>query len=256
MLLGVAGLNAAADLLAEVSRCVQSPGGHVVPSFCRHVTKHRQANARGTHALRRSHVLRNLVLVGLIVLAFPAQAASQGSSRKYVAGIRSALIVGTMNLSRLDPAFDDLEADGPNGPHMSGFFLQYTVRPHVRVGVETLVASSDQNSVTTMNYQAAGPVVELTYGNSWFVSGGLHAGGLIVNAMSRPSAAAPRGATTGSYFKGNGVFVSPYADLGYRFRRGEVSAFVKRVGTSGEKARGGISNFGSTFAGLRVGVGL
>lgn len=201
-------------------------------------------------------MLRNLVLVGLIVLAFPAQAASQESSRKYVAGIRSALIVGSMELSGLDPAFDDLEADGPAGPHMSGFFLQYTVRPHLRVGVETLVASSDQNEVTTMNYQAAGPVVELTYGSSWFVSGGLHAGGLIVNAMSRPGAAPAQGATTGSYYKGNGVFVSPYADLGYRFRHYEVGVFVKRVGISGEKTRGGISDFSSTFAGLRVGVGL
>ena len=200
-------------------------------------------------------MLRTLVLAGLIVLAFPAQAASQESS-KYAAGIRSALIVGTMELSGLDPAFGDLAADGPTGPHMSGFYLHYTVRRHVRIGVETLVSSSDQNEATTMNYQAAGPVVEFSYGDSWIVSGGVHAGGLIVNAMSRPGAAAPQGATTGSYFKGNGVFFSPYADVGYRFRRYEVGVFVKQVGIYGEKARGGISDFSSTFTGLRFGIGL
>jgi hypothetical protein len=49
---------------------------------------------------------------------------------------------------------------------MSGFFFLVKVRPHLRLGVVTLVANSDQNARTTMNYQAAGPVVELSYGNS------------------------------------------------------------------------------------------
>lgn len=201
-------------------------------------------------------MVRTLILIGLLAAAVPARAASQESARKYVAGIRSALIVGTMNLSGLDPAFGDLAADGPEGPHMSGFFFLYRVRPHVRIGIETLVSNSDQDAATTMNYQAAGPVVELSFGDSWFVSGGVHAGGLIVNAMSRQGAAPPEGATTGSYFKGNGVFVSPYADVGYRYRRSEVGLFVKRVGIFGEKDRGGISDFSSTFAGLRFAVAL
>lgn len=51
-----------------------------------------------------------------------------------------------MNLSRLDPAFDDLAADGAEGPHMSGFFFLYRVRPHLRLGVETLVSNSTQMS--------------------------------------------------------------------------------------------------------------
>lgn len=201
-------------------------------------------------------MIRTLILIGLLAAALPAQAASQGSDRKSVAGIRSALIVGSMDLSGLDPAFADLAADGPEGPHMSGFFLLYKVRPHVRIGIETLVANSDQDAATTMNYQAAGPVVELSFGDAWFVSGGVHAGGVIVNAMSRPGAAPPEGATSGSYFKGNGAFVSPYADVGYRFRRSEAGLFVKQVSIFGEKERGGISDFSSTFVGLRFGVRL
>jgi len=201
-------------------------------------------------------VVKRLALIGLLLASIQSQAAAQDRDRKYVVGIRSALIVGSMDLSGLDPAFGDLEADGPTGPHMSGFFFLYKVRPNLRIGVETLVANSDKKATTTMNYQAAGPVVELSYGDSWFVAGSLHAGGLVVNAMARQGAAPTEGATIGSYFKGDGVFVAPSLDLGYRFRRSEVSLFAKRVNIFGEKARGGISEFSSTFVGLRLAVGL
>lgn len=201
-------------------------------------------------------MVKRLALIGLLLASVQSQAAAQDRDRKYVVGIRSALIVGSMDLSGLDPAFGDLEADGPTGPHMSGFFFLYKVRPNLRIGVETLVANSDKKATTTMNYQAAGPVVELSYGDSWFVAGSLHAGGLVVNAMARQGAAPTEGATTGSYFKGDGVFVAPSLDVGYRFRRSEVSLFAKRVNIFGEKARGGISEFSSTFVGLRLAVGL
>lgn len=199
-------------------------------------------------------MVKTLVLIGILVASTATQAAAQ--DRKYVVGIRSALITGTMDLSGLDPAFDDLAADGPAGPHMSGFFFLIKVRPWLRLGVETLVANSDQNARTTMNYQAAGPVAELSYGDSWFVSGGVHMGGLIVNAMARQSAAPSEGATAGSFYKGNGLFVAPTADVGYKFRRGEVGLFLKQVSVFGEKERGGISDFRSTFVGLRLAFGL
>jgi hypothetical protein len=98
--------------------------------------------------------------------------------------------------------------------------------------------------------------VQLTYGNKWFASAGLHAGGLIVNAMSRQGAAPTGGATAGSYYKGSGLFVAPSLDVGRRFRGSEVGLFVKQVSIVGEKDRGGISDFSSTFVGLRFGLGL
>lgn len=197
-----------------------------------------------------------LALMGILTAGVATQATAQDQDRKYVVGIRSALIVGTMDLSGLDPAFDDLAPDGLEGPHMSGFFFLYKVRPHLRIGVETLVSNSDQDASTTMNYQAAGPVVELTYGDAWFISGGVHAGGLVVNAMARQGAAPSEGASSGSFFKGEGAFVAPTVDIGRRFRRSEVGLFVKRVNVFGEKERGGISDFSSTFVGVRFAVGL
>ena len=201
-------------------------------------------------------MLKALGFIGVLLATVPTEAAAQDQDRKYVVGIRSALITGTMELSGLDPAFDDLAADGPEGPHMSGFFFLVKVRPHLRLGVETLVANSNQNARTSMNYQAAGPVVEFSYGESWFVSGGLHGGALIVNAMARQGAAPSEGAATGAFFKGNGMFVAPTVDVGYRYRRGELGVFMKQVNISGEKQRGGISDFSSAFVGLRLAFAL
>lgn len=201
-------------------------------------------------------MVKQLVLLGVLAAMLPTQAAAQDADRKYVVGIRSALVTGTMELSGLDPAFGDLAPDGAEGPHMSGFFLMYKLRPFLRIGIETLVANSSQDETTTMNYQAAGPVIEVTYGSSWFISGGVHGGGLIVNAMSRPGAAPAEGASTGSFFKGDGLFIAPYVDVGRRFRRYEVSVFLKQVNIFGEEDRGGISEFSSSFVGLRFGVGL
>ena len=169
---------------------------------------------------------------------------------------RQARAIVIFGHDRKHPAFDDLAADGPKGPHMSGFFFLVKVRPSLRVGVETLVANSNKDARTSMNYQAAGPVVEVSYGRTWFVSGGVNAGGVIVNAMARPGAAPAQGATAGSYFKGEGMFVAPSVDVGYRFRRTEVGLYAKQVSVFGEKARGGISDFSSRFVGVRLAVGL
>lgn len=197
-----------------------------------------------------------LALIGIALALVSTHAAAQDRDRKYEVGIRSALISGSMNLSEVDPAFENLSNDGFDGAHMSGFFLMFNVRPHLRIGIETLVANSDQSATTTMNYQAAGPVVEVTYGRTWFVSGGVHGGGLIVNAMARQGAEPPEGASSGSFFKGDGAFVAPYADVGYRLRRGEVGVFVKQVNIFGQEDRGGIGGFSSRFVGLRFALGL
>ncbi len=201
-------------------------------------------------------MMKTLLLVGTLGATLSTRALAQDSDRKFQAGIRSALITGTMELSGLDAAFDDLEPDGLTGPHMSGFFLTYRVRPYLRVGVETLVASSDKGATTSMNYQAAGSVVEVTYGKTWFVSSGVHAGGLIVNAMARQAPDPAEGASSGAFFKGDGAFFAPYVDVGYRFRRSELGLFVKQVNVFGEQERGGISEFSSSFVGLRFSVGL
>jgi hypothetical protein len=199
-------------------------------------------------------VKKSLMLVAVLMATLAAPGAAQ--DRKYEAGIRSALILGTMKLSDLDPAFEDLGPDGAKGPHMSGFFLTYKVRPWLRVGVETLVSSSDPDTLTTMNYQAAGPVVELAAGDTWFIAGGVHFGGLIVNAMARQAPAPAEGATPGLFYKGTGAFASAYLDVGRRFRRTKVSVFVKPVRVFGESDRGGLSAFNSWFSGVRVSLAL
>jgi hypothetical protein len=199
-------------------------------------------------------VLKTFVLLGIVVASAANEAPAQDRRPKYSVGIRSGLITRTMKLSRLDPAFDNLAPHGPKGPHMSGYFFLFAVRPNLWLGAETLVANSEDTLRTSMNYQAAGPVVQVSYGESWFISGGVHAGGLVVDAVARHGAAPSTGAATGSFFKGDGLFAAPFADVGYRFRGegAEVGLFIKRVNIFGERERGGISEFSSTFGGLRV----
>lgn len=209
-----------------------------------------------THSTKRGSIVKSFVLIGILVATFPTFVAADNSNRKYEVGIRSAVIMGTMKLSKLDPAFADLGNDGLVGPHISGFFFHYKLRPHLRIGIETLVANSDQDAATTMNYQAAGPIVGLSYGNSWSIAGGVHAGGLVVNAMARPGAAPTAGATSGSFFKGNGGFFAPYVDIGYQFHRSELGVFVKPVMIFGESDRGGLSGFSAWFGGVRYALGL
>jgi hypothetical protein len=196
---------------------------------------------------------RIILLIGILMAIVPSQAFAQGTDRKLQVGLRSALIMSTMDLSGLDPAFDDLDFDGPKGPHISGFFFLYKLTPYLRIGIETLVANSDDEVATTMNYQAAGPVVELTYGSTWPVAVGVHFGGVIVNAMARQGPEPAEGASTGSFFKGSGGFIAPYVTFARRFGRHELGVVVKAVSLFGESDRGGLSHFSAPFGGVWYG---
>ena len=198
-------------------------------------------------------MVRPALWLGILSCVLAAKVEGQGSGEKYILGIRSALILGAMDLSKVDPAFDDLDFDGIAGPHISGVFFLYRVRPHLRIGFETLVASSNPEEVTTMNYQAAGPVAELSYGESWSIAAGVHVGGLIANVMARQGAAPSQGASSGYHYKGDGGFFAPYAGLGRHFNRNELRIFVKPVVTFGESSRGGLSGFAAWFGGIGYG---
>ena len=197
---------------------------------------------------------RTALWLAILTCGFSMQLQGQGSASRYTVGVRSAVIVGSIHLSRVDPAFDDLDFDGIVGPHISGLFFHYTVRPHLRVGFETLVANSDANRATTMNYQAGGPVAEVSFGDPWSLAGGIHLGGLIANAMARQGAPPTDGASSGSFYKGEGGFLSPFASVGRRFDRNELRLLVKPVVVFGDA--GGLSGFTAWFAGLSYGRAL
>ncbi len=195
--------------------------------------------------------MRRLLLTGILLATLPMEVGAQESDGKYQLGLRSAVIIGEMDLSSLDQAFGDLDFDGVKGPHISGVFFLYRLRPYLRIGFETLVASSDRDEVTTMNYQAAGPVLDLSYGDPWSIAGGVHVGALIANAMARQGAAPSEGASFGSFYKGSGGFLAPYVGIGFRFNRNELRLFVKPVITFGDSDRGGLAAFSAWFSGVR-----
>ena len=200
--------------------------------------------------------MRTLLLIGIWLATTPMEVDAQESDGKYQLGLRSAVIIGEMDLSSLDQAFGDLDFDGVKGPHISGVFFLYRLRPYLRIGFETLVASSDRDEVTTMNYQAAGPVLDLSYGDPWSIAGGVHVGGLIANAMARQGTAPSEGASLGSFYKGSGGFLAPYMGIGFRFNRNELRLFVKPVITFGDSDRGGLAAFSAWFGGVRYAITL
>ena len=196
-----------------------------------------------------------LIITVLAMISVCATALKAGESglKRYHVGGRSAIIIGEMGLADLDPVFGDLSTDGLSGAHHSGLFIQYTWKPYLRLGLETLVGNSAANKSTTMNFQAAGPVAEFIYQGPVSLSGGLHMGGMILNAMHRPGASAANKVESGVYFKGEGVFLAPFAGIGTRIKSLEVRLFTKYVLVSGENK---VDSFSALYSGLSYSYGF
>lgn len=188
----------------------------------------------------------------LIVLTSTA-AAQESASKRYFVGGHSAIILGSMKLSDIDASFSDLTTDGIKGPHHSGLFFQYAYRPYLRLGLETLVGNSDENGQTTMNFQAAGPVAEFVTLLPVSLSGGLHMGAMIMNAMNRSGIPSSNKVHTGTYFKTAGVFLAPFAGIGTRIRTMEVRLFAKYILVAGENQ---VSAFSAFYTGIGFSYGI
>lgn len=194
----------------------------------------------------------------IALFAFPALlgAGEKDKPRKYHLGGRSALIVGEMPLSKIAPGFDDLATAGLKGAHHSGLYFMQEIKPNVRLGLETLVGNSDEKAKTTMNFQGLGATANFIYGRKLLLSGGLHAGGIIVNAQQRAGAASDNRAQSGTHFKSSGFFLAPFAGVGLRVRNKEMSLFIKHVSLYARKTQGPLEAFNSLYAGIGYGVAL
>lgn len=170
--------------------------------------------------------------------------------------MRSAPIVGTMKLSKIDDSFDDLAFDGVTGAHHSTIFGFYELRPHVRLGFETLVGNADEEGETTMDFQAAGPFAEVFYRRGRFiVAGGLHIGSMLASAMHRDGALADPGVQVGTYVKSGALFAAPYASVGAIVGRFELRVFTKYVRV-GAGSRAKTRAFSAPYLGLSAGYSL
>jgi len=52
-----------------------------------------------------------------------------------------------MQLSEINPQFNNLSSKGLNGPHCSGVFFLYSWKPYLRIGFETLAGNSDEKKI-------------------------------------------------------------------------------------------------------------
>ncbi len=203
-------------------------------------------------------ITKNLAVLVAAILMLPValQAGEKNKTRKYHIGGHSALILGEMPLSKIAPGFDDLSAAGLKGAHHSGLYFLQEIKPNVRLGLETLVGNADEKAKTTMNFQGLGATANFVYGRKLFLSGGLHAGGIIVNAQQREGAASDNRAQSGTHFKSSGFFLAPFASVGLRVQNKEISLFIKHVSLYARKTQGPLEAFNALYAGLGYGVAL
>jgi hypothetical protein len=194
-----------------------------------------------------------LTIIACLPINF-AWANEEHKNYQYQVGIHSMLVNGSMELSKIDPSFNDLSSDGIGGPHHSSLYLLRTVNEYLRIGVETLVGNSENKNSTTMNFQGAGVLFDISQGDKYFVNGGLHAGGVIVNVMSHSNGtAADNGVNSGIHYKDTGLFVAPYFGVGINFGKHELSLITKWIFMS-EGNNDDIDAFNAQYTGIGLGM--
>ena len=200
--------------------------------------------------MKTKHIITLLMfcLMPVVLLA------GGNKEKKYQFGLRSAIITGGLQLSEINPAFDNLSSDGLKGAHHSSIYFLRSIKPWLRVGLETLTGNSKVNAETSMDFQGAGLLLDFIFGEKFFVAGGVHAGGIIVDAVHKETAASGENVETGTFYKSEGVFLAPYAAIGINIKASEFRFFVKPVFmTSAEKANN-LDGFNSTSVGLSYGL--
>lgn len=177
-------------------------------------------------------------------------AGDSNTEKKYQIGIRSTLMTSHMKLSKINPAFNDLSPNGLNGSHLSSLFFLRKITPYFGIGFETLTGNSDAKAETSMDYQGVGLLFDFVAGSKYFAAGGIHIGGILVDAMHKESPADGKHVESGTYFKTDGYFLAPYAGVGVNFNKNEIRLLVKPVLMTG---KGKMNAFTSTYVGLSYG---
>lgn len=208
-----------------------------------------------------SNQMINAILVFcLLPLALIAEERRSDSSvgSNYQIGMRSTFITNTMQLSKLNPAFDDLSRDGLKGAHHSSIYFLRSINPHFRIGFETLTGNSDVDAETSMDFQGGGLLLDFHYnlGRQFFVAGGIHAGGILVDAVHRETEASGKSVQTGTFYKSEGVFLAPSVAIGVNVKRVEFRIVVKPLFMTAVEEGNDMNRFNSTYVGLSHGWNL
>lgn len=182
-----------------------------------------------------------------------AHSSDDVNTRKFQIGIHSMIAVDDLALSEISPEFDDLSSGKLNGPHNSSIYILTSVNRHLRIGAETLAGNSTEDDNTSMNFQGLGFLVDFVYGERVLVHGGLHAGGVIVNATTRVGDSENTNTHQGQFYKDSGVFVAPYVGLGYQTGRLEFSVIAKWLEFV-EAESDEFSAFNAPYAGIGIGL--
>lgn len=186
----------------------------------------------------------------ILLVAAPYVNKAVAQNAAYQVGMRSMIINGTMPLSTIDPVFEDLSADGLKGAHASSIFILWSVRPHLRLGLEAVFGNADDRAQTTMDFQGSGLVVEGHWGRRVIIAGGLHVGGLIASAQHTPTP--DDKATSGTFYKGTAFFVAPHLSVGTSWGRYELRLLTKWLTIGEVPDYQHMDAFRSTYTGISI----
>ena len=194
-------------------------------------------------------------MISICSLANTALAHDENEKLQYLIGVRSMIINGSMQLSKIDQSFGDLPSDGlRSGPHHSSLYIMRSVNRYLRIGIENLVGNSENKNSTTMNFQGIGIVIDVIHGGEYFINGGIHAGPIIVNVMSHSSGlAASNGVNAGTHYKDQGLFFAPYLGVGVRLGKFELSLITKLIEVTEGKNNNNIDVFSAQYTGANLG---
>jgi len=193
-----------------------------------------------------------LLIILVIVITFVDLKADE-NIKKYRLGSYSAIMSGTMKLSKLDSDFSDLSSDGIDGPHFSGLYFTYSYDEYFRIGFATLTANSNAKKKISYDIQAAGLLLEANYGNEFFITSGLHFGPMIVDVLQRDSDSNDSQVENGKFYKSGGLFFAPYLTVGYKYKSYEFGLIAKPLFTGmPENENDDNSVFTATYYGINL----
>lgn len=192
-----------------------------------------------------------------IIFLLSSLAAAQEDDRDgggFAIGLRSTVVIGHMNLSQLNPQFSDLraESDIRKGAHHSSLYIVKHLKPWLSVGIESVVGNSDEDGATTMDFQGAGPLVQVKYGRKLHVAGGLNLGAVIVDAMTKRDSLDNR-VHEGVNYKSSGLYAAPYLGIGYSFDELDAMLFLKPMYVFNLEEKQEIEAFSANYVGISLG---
>ncbi|MFQ5630532.1 MAG: hypothetical protein ACE5I1_17300 [bacterium] len=129
----------------------------------------------------------------------------------------------------------------------------YKLKPYFLIGFGTLVGNSDEKAETTVDFQAAGVVLDFVYGKKLFAAGGFHLGAIIADVLHKQAEADGEKVHSGTFYKSSGLFLAPHVSVGINRKSHEFRLIFKPVFVFASEDQNKIDGFNASYLGVSYG---